>query len=253
MSEEDADIGLARQQLERLEVSFADGARRYEDVILELDEGETAPPGLDATARAEFGLYYAGKGIQATALGLIAAQSLTRAGRDLEHLWNNAPGNLRHSEHAAALLLALFLTGRALADGGALICCGPARFGDHLQGLENLRIDADTFLGDFAIDFLLTYSEIGPNPAHRAKPDLPVGKTVEHRVAMVRDETSAGDYGERKLRRQALSRSFGVTVVSYCDDDVRRDVFGLAHRTIVNLAQHVSDGFDEFDPETRST
>ena len=117
-----------------------------------MDEGEPETPGLDAEAREQLADYHGGHGILPTAISLIAAQTVARTSADLEALLHNAPGRLRTSDEAMALLLALFLVGRAVADGGAQIKAGPCRFGEHLQGLENLLIEPDAYLSDFPVD-----------------------------------------------------------------------------------------------------
>jgi hypothetical protein len=241
MRAHDPDPAAQQDRASRLASSFRDAAGRHERLLLDIDEGEPESPGLDAEARERLAGYHGGDGILPTAIGLIAAQSVARASGDLEALLHNAPGRLRTSDEAMALLLALFLVGRAVADGGAQIMAGPCRFGEHLQGLENLLIEPDVSLGDFPVDFLLTYTEMGPNPEHGRDPSQPAGITEEHRLALIRDEHDAGAYHDRMVRRTALPASFGVTVVSYDDEEVRRDPFALAYRTIRDLSTRVHD------------
>ena len=88
---------------------------------------------------------------------------------------------------------------------------------------------------------MLTYTEIGPNPEHARDSSQPIGITEEHRLALIRDDRDAGEYHDRMVRRTALPASFGVTVVSYDDEEVRRDPFALAYRTIRDLSMRVHD------------
>jgi hypothetical protein len=223
-----------------LEQSFRDSAARHELFLLDLDDGEPEPPGVDANARAQLRDWH-GNDIEAIATSLIAAQSAARTAEDLRHVLANAPESIRDSEEAQALLLALFLVGRATADGGAQMRVGPCVFGDHLEGLENVVIEAAASLGDFPVDFLVTYSELGANPAHRDDPSAPASKLETQRIAFVR-EARGTDLGQRILRRTALSHSFeNVIVVSYDDAEIRRDPFAIAHRALREASLKTQD------------
>ncbi len=215
----------------RLASAFRDAAARHEPLLLAIDEGEPEAPGLDAKARERLREWHGGQDLRAVATSLIAAQSVTRVSDELEALLHNAPGRLRESEEAEALLLALFLVGRANVDGGAQIQAGSCTFGDHLQGLANLLIQPDVSLGDFPVDFLLTVTEMGANPRHDEDPSEPVSRTECQRVALIRDDGEI-KFQDRIVRRTALPSSFGVMVVSYDDEEVRRDPFALAYRAV---------------------
>ena len=215
---------------------FASGADRYGDMIIDPDH----EPWLNASARRKIGEYFLGDGLLAEAAGLLAEQALQRIGSDLEDFINALEGRARTDDHARSLLLALLLVGRRIAES-AQIRSGEITFGDHLRGLEQLVIEPDALIGDFEVDFLLTYSQLGPNPAAREDPSAPGGLTVIRRLALVRDRHHRDAYRDDIIRRQALGGSLEITAVSYDDSDVARDPFALASRVVRDLAQATTD------------
>lgn len=181
-----------------------------------------------------------GDGLLAEAAGLLAEQALQRVGRDLEDFVNALPGRARNDDHARSLMLALLLVGRGVAES-AQIRQGELTFGDHLRGLEQLVIEPDALVGDFKIDFLLTYSQLGPNPAAREDPSQPSGLTVTRRLALVRERRHRDAYHDDIIRRQALGGALNIRAVSYEERDVVRDPFALASRVVRDLAQATTD------------
>ena len=220
----------------RIAERFVEGADRYADMILDPDHDTWLSP----TSRREVGQYSLGAGVLAEAAGLLAEQTLQRLGSDLEDFVNRLPGQARGDDHAYALMLALLLVGRRVAES-AQIRHGELVFGDHLRGLEQLTIEPDALVGDFVVDFLLTYSELGPNPARHDDASQPAGLTVERRLGLVRQRHHRDAYRDDMVRRQALVGSLGIAVVSYEDADVVRDPFALASRVVRDLAQATSD------------
>lgn len=220
----------------RIAEGFASGAERYADMIIDPDH----EPWLDTVARRRIGEYSLGDGLLAKAAGLLAEQALQRIGSDLDDFVNGLEGRARTDDYARSLLLALLLVGRRIAES-AQIRSGELTFGDHLRGLEQLVIEPDALIGDFEVDFLLTYSQLGPNPAAREDPSAPGCLTVIRRLALVRDRRHRDAYRDDILRRQALGGSLEITAVSYEDSDVMRDPFALASRVVRDLAQATTD------------
>jgi hypothetical protein len=161
-------------------------------------------------------------------------------GQELEEFVNALDARPRDDDYACALMMALLLVGRRVADA-AQIKHGELVFGDRLRGLEYLIIEPDALVGDFKVDFLLTYSQAGPNPAARDDPSEPAGTRVTRRLALVRDRKDRDSYRDNIVRRQALAQSLEVAAVSYDDDDIVRDPFALAARVVRELAQATSD------------
>jgi hypothetical protein len=221
----------------RLNAAFEGGAERYADLVLDPDH----EPWLGAATRRQLGEYSLGEGFLAVAVGLLAEQTLARLGSELEEFLNHVPGRAGGDDHAKCLMMALLLSGRRVADA-AQIRTERLVFGDALnRGLEQLTIEPDAHVGDFTVDFLLTYSQEGPNPANRDDPSQPIGITVTRRLALVRDGESLGKYQGESLRRQALADSLKIVVVSYSDRDIERDPFPLATRVVRDLAQLTFD------------
>lgn len=137
----------------------------------------------------------------AEAAGLLAEQSLTRLGQEPEEFLGALDARPREDERACSLMLALLLVGRQVADA-AQIRCGESVFGDQLHPLEHLVIEPDSMVGDFTVNFLLTYSQQGPNPEAHEDPSAPAGVWVTRRLALVRDGRYSGLEQESILRRQ---------------------------------------------------
>ncbi len=115
----------------------------------------------------------------------IEIQAADRTHMDFEHVLMQGDDAL-WDEHNVMLLVALFMYGRKAADGGAQIVINESRFGDHLEGLENVRIEPRVRVGDFLIDFVVTWEEHGPNPDHVDGDDsTPLGITVTKQAPVI--------------------------------------------------------------------
>lgn len=220
----------------RIVEGFVSGAERYGDMIVDPDHEIWLSP----TRRQEIGEYSLGDGLLANAAGLLAEQTLQRLGRDIEDFVNALPGRARSDDHARALMFALLLVGRGVAES-AQIRCGELVLGDHLRGLERLIIEPDVLVGDFEVDFLLTYSQLGPNPAAREDSSQPSGLTVTRRLGLVRTRRHRNAYRDDIIRRQALGDALEIIAVSYEEADVVRDPFALASRVVRDLAEATTD------------
>lgn len=143
-------------------------------------------------------------------------------------------------DHVQALLLALFISGRGIADGATIERNGTV-YGDARFGLEHLTIEPAVKISDFAIDFLVTYTQEGPNPAHNDDPSQPVGITVTKRVALVRDNARRDQYHEERLRRQAYRLRSAFRWSATTTRTSSESPFALASRVIRDLAQAADD------------
>lgn len=220
----------------RLGEAFLSGGERHADLVFDQYSEQCLTP----ETRRQLGEDYFYGGFAGQAAALIAEQTLRRLYSDLEELGNRLWPVPDYDDHVHALLLALFISGRGIADGATIELKGVV-YGDARFGLEHLKIEPAVKISDFDIDVLLSYTQYGPNPAYGHDPSQPVGITVTKQVALVRDNEGRGQYQPQRLRRQALGQSLGVAVVSYNDADVERDPFALATRVIRDLAQAADD------------
>jgi hypothetical protein len=217
---------------EQLPQRFRASLRRYPI----LGDGEAWKESIDETAT-----NYSGDELIDGALWPLTKQAVGRLYRDLESLLNANPRTVFDSDVNLALLLALMICGRGTCDGGVKVVAPGWEFGDGHDGLENLTVEPGAMHSDFVIDFLVTYRETGPHPARQAgDEDAPRSLTIERRAALVRDQSPEVEYGERKLRRVALS-GLQLPVVSYVDADIERDPFALPWRVIGDLARATDD------------
>jgi hypothetical protein len=171
----------------------------------------------------------------ASAVWPIAVQAVNRIPGDLEHVINQS--GAPEDGPDLAFLFALFIYGREACDGAQIVVNG-STFGDHQNGLTDVRIEANAERGDFKIDVLVTLREYGPNPAYVEGSDLSTDKTVICEAALLKERPS--EYNEAKLKRQAL-KGLGLTPVVYDHDEIERDPFALARRVIDDLARDARD------------
>lgn len=179
-------------------------------------------------------LHWSGS-VHESAVWPIAVQSVNRIAPELEHVINSA--GAPEDGPDLALLFALFIYGRVACDG-AQIVVNRFTFGDHQNGLTDVRIEPNAERGDFKIDVLVTLREYGPNPDYVEGSDLPTDKTVIREAAMLKKRLN--EYNEAKLKRQAL-KTLGLTPVVYDQDEIERDPFALARRVIDDLGRDASD------------
>ena len=165
----------------------------------------------------------------------IAVQAARRIPEDLDHVINQSGAPKDGPD--LAFLFALFIYGREACDG-AQIVVNRTTFGDHQNGLTDVRIEPNAKRGDFEIDVLVTLREYGPNPAYVEGSDLPTDKTVIREAALLKQRPN--EYNEAKLKRQAL-KGLGLTPVVYDQDEIERDPFALARRVIDDLAREARD------------
>lgn len=171
-------------------------------------------------------------------LGAIAAGSVSRLHSDLERLIGHG---ILADDRDLALFFALFIYGREAADGGAQLRVRNMRFGDLLEGMENVLIEPRVHDRDFLIDFVVTWIEHGPNPDHvEGDNSTPPGIEVQKKAALIRRTPGARSYGNLKLNRTALA-DLGYLVVPFENEDVERDPFAIAKRVIDDLARQADD------------
>ncbi len=170
--------------------------------------------------------------------------------RLLGHLGMLAEGNepglneFVERESNISLLIALLIVGRELAEGGVEVVAGRLRFGDHPNGLSEVRIEISAARGDFGIEFVIAWEEYGPNPVHYVDESAPISLEKTYELALLRDQAGPGEphASDRKTRRIG-TESLGLMVETYTDDEAGRDPFGVARRAYARLRRRVDDDF----------
>lgn len=173
--------------------------------------------------------------VHESAVWPIAVQNVSRVARDLEHVLNQS--GAPEDGPDLALVFALFIYTREECDG-AQIVVNETTFGDHQNGLTDVRIEPNAQRGDFKIDVLVSLREVGPNPDYVKGSDLPVGITVVREAAMLKKRPN--EYNEAKLQRQAL-KGLGLAPVIFDQDEIERDPLALAKRVIGDLLRATDD------------
>lgn len=164
----------------------------------------------------------------------LALRALDRVPQEIEELLRQqgAP----ETETDLALMFALFLYGQSQCDG-VQIAIGELLFGNQPRGLTDLKIAPGVHRGDFKIDFLVSLTEIGPNPDYQGNPGESVSRTSTRETALVRER---GEYGDRKLQRQALA-SLGLPPMIIVEEELRLDPFAVAKRVVDDLLRATDD------------
>lgn len=133
-------------------------------------------------------------GVLEAAAPILARQESDRIIRHFEHLAESGEPDVRDyvgRETNLGLLVAMFVVGREAADGGVEVCAERAAFGDHPNGLSEIRIEVAARRGDFEIELIMRWDEFGPNPAHyeggdeSAEPSL----SKQYELAVIRDQS----------------------------------------------------------------
>jgi hypothetical protein len=188
-------------------------------------------------------------GVLGAAAPILAKQESDRIICAFEALSEGADTPLRGFAERASnlgLLIALFASGREAADGGVEILAGKTAFGDHPDGLSEIRIDVAPSRGDFQLELLITWEEFGPNPAYYELGDKSADTSLSKRyeLALIRDQGGPGEpaLSDRKTRRIGIE-SLNVMVETYTDREAARDPFGVALRAYQRIARRVADDF----------
>lgn len=180
------------------------------------------------------------------AAGILQAQAATRAISEFERLLN-APGpgqDFFDHEENVGLALALFITARA-KGGDVELRNGQVVIGDRLEDITRVSIEVTARRGDFDIDFLISWDELGPHPEWYAGADETVPHTLEvHKeLALIRDDVpGSSSPSDRKTRRAGLT-SLRLLVMSFERAEAERDPFGLAKRALGDLRRAAFEPF----------
>jgi hypothetical protein len=186
-------------------------------------------------------------GLLAAAGRVLARQAIARQFREVEALLNTRDAGaaaVLDRESNVAMLLALFIAGREGADGGVQLRAGTQVVGDHIDGLSEVQVEVGVRRGDFTVEFLVTWDEFGPNPAHRDDESQPTGLEMTYELALIRDQAGPKEppLSDRKTRRIGLE-SLGPMVETYEDSEAERDPFGVAARVFKRLQRRLDDDF----------
>ena len=147
-------------------------------------------------------------------------------------------------ESNVGLLIAMLLAGREAADGGVEITAGSLVFGDHPNGLSEVRIEVGAQRGDFDVEFAIRWNEYGANPAHYEDESQPVSLRRQYDLAVLRDQGGASEQSlsDRKTRRIGVE-SLEMMVETYTDREAASDPFGVAKRAFGRVYRRLNDDF----------
>jgi hypothetical protein len=217
--------------------SFLDSLRLHQPLEL-----------LDAEGTFDDWLHDYDNGVLGAAAPILARQESDRIIRHFEALTEGVESpSLAFAERESnlGLLIAMLLVGREAADGGVEITAGSVVFGDHPDGLSEIRIEVGALRGDFDLEVAVRWDEHGPNPAYYEDDSQPVGLRKSYELALLREQYGSGEpsLSDHKTRRIGVE-SLGMMVETYKDREAAHDPIGVAMRAYKRIERCVSDDFN---------